>query len=120
MNKYPATSKHTPLPWKFDNTSGCKAIKGGKFYQHKQSQYRHLADTSGIGTLRETPDADAEDRANATLMANAPYLWHMTRLLASYGCADEANCTAASTCGPCSATAMLTRIEKQARAKCRG
>lgn len=116
-DEYLATARHTPLPWKFDNTSGCKMIKGGKFHDHRQSQYQELASTSGRGTLRDTPDPDAEDRANAALMAAAPRLWHMTRLLASYSCAESSDDDKPCECGPCDARRLLLEIEQHAKQK---
>lgn len=72
-----AMTAHTPGPWKFDNTSGCRPIKAGKHGTHKQAQYRHIAHTDGLFD-------DEEDKANANLIAAAPEL--LAALLAVKAC----------------------------------
>jgi hypothetical protein len=59
--------KHTPGPWKAGNDSGCRPIKAGKSGRHRQAQYMEIANTVGLSD-------DAEDRANARLIAAAPDL----------------------------------------------
>ena len=56
--------KHTPTPWKFDNTRGCRSIKGGKIGSSKQARYTEVACTVGLSN-------DDRDRANAELIVRA-------------------------------------------------
>ncbi len=59
-------SKHTPGPWTAQRVHGCKQI-GPKLGPHRQSHISELACTSGLND-------EAEDEANARLMAAAPEL----------------------------------------------
>ncbi len=108
---------HSPSPWRFDpRFEGCKSI-GYKTGRNKQSQHHKIATTVGLSN-------EAEDRANAAIMAAAPELLAATRLLASYGCAEStcSNSVDLATgkrgdelCGVCAAFELLERIERQAR-----
>lgn len=60
-------AKSTPGPWKADDNYGCRAIRGGKSGTHKQAQYYEVACTVGLNN-------EAEDEANARLIAAAPDL----------------------------------------------
>ena len=67
-NNNPAAGEQqgrTAGPWKFDDTPGCRQIKGGKHEPHKkQSQYKEIACTVGLYD-------DGEDRANAAFIVTA-------------------------------------------------
>lgn len=48
--------KHTRAPWKFDDTPGCRSIKGAKSGTHKQAktedeQREHSLDMFGTGVI---------------------------------------------------------------------
>lgn len=68
--------KATPGPWKADKNEGCRSIKAGKHGTHRQAQHQQIACTSGLSD-------DAEDRANAELIAhvitNLPRLVELAR-----------------------------------------
>lgn len=62
-------TKFTPGPWRAGTNLGCKTIGAGKSGRHKQAQWaREVAFTSGLAK-------EAEDRANARLIAAAPDLY---------------------------------------------
>lgn len=66
----------TPGPWKADKNEGCRGIKAGKRGSHRQAQHEQIVYTNGLSD-------DAEDRANAELIAhvvtNLPRLIQLAR-----------------------------------------
>jgi hypothetical protein len=66
----------TPGPWRYDRGAGCRSIKGRKVGSHKQAQY--LTEVACTPGLRN----DAEDLANAQLIAAAPDLLEALRRIA--------------------------------------
>ncbi len=66
-------AKPTPGPWVYDRHPGCRRIRGNKDGPNSQGHYRiTVADTPGLAD-------DAEDLANARLIAAAPELLEALR-----------------------------------------
>lgn len=82
-------------------TTGCRDIKV-KIGPHRQAQGIVIASTAGC-------HPDDVDAANAELMAAAPELLRMARVLAGYECARDSSCRGADKCGPCEARSIVRK-----------